>query len=356
MKLYGNKRKKLTAGKVIVTLSIILILIAGGILLFHMTIRPPRIPAIGGADDDGVAFHTPEFHIDDSLISGERIAPAGVTDEHRRQDFYTFLIVGLDEGWNTDTLMVASYDATSKQTNIIGIPRDSLVNVRRSVKKINAAFGAGTLNGGGKEGGIEQLRREIKTIIGFVPDFYAVINLKAFVEIIDAVNGVEVEVKHNMRYSDPTQNLYVDIPKGTHRLNGADALKFSRYRRGASGYRTISDYERIENQQTVIKALLSEVIKPANLLKIPEFVKIFSDNVFTDLSLTELGWFAKELNGIRGDDALHTYTMPTTGTSGLPMYYELLDEPAVLELVNSTVNPYTVDIKPEDVDILSRAP
>ena len=354
MKLYGNKRKRLTANKVIVTLSFILILIAGGILFFHLTVRPPMIPVI--ADDDGVAFHTPEFNLEDSRISGERIAPEGVTDDDRKKDFYTFLIVGLDEGWNTDTIMVASYDAKDKQANIIGIPRDSLVNVRRGVKKINAAFGAGTLNGGGKEGGIEQLRREIKTIIGFVPDFYAVINMKAFVEIIDAVNGVEVEVKQNMRYNDPTQNLSIDISKGTHRLNGADALRFARYRRGVGGARTISDYERIENQQAVIKALLSEVIKPVNWLKIPEFIRIFADNVFTDLGLTDMAWLGTELKDIRGADALNMYTMPTAGTSGLPMYYELLDEPAVLELVNATVNPYTVEIKPEDVDILAKEP
>lgn len=339
----------------IISLSIILIIIAGGMIYYNIAIKPPQIPSINGGDD-GVAFHTPEFNPDDAQLNTEKRAPIGVTDDHRKQDFYTFLIIGLDEGINTDTIMVASYDAGNKEANIISIPRDSLVNVSRRVKKINAAYGAGTLNGGGKEGGIEQLGREVKTIIGFVPDFYVIINLKAFVEIVDAVGGVEVEVRNNMVYNDPTQNLRINIPKGTHTLDGSDALKFARYRRGAPGYKTISDYERIENQQAVIKALLSEVLKPANLLKIPEFIRVFSGNVYTDLSLTEITWFATQLNSVRNTDALHTHTMPTTGTSGLPMYYEFLDEVAILELVNSTINPYTVDIKPEDVDILSRVP
>jgi LCP family protein required for cell wall assembly len=357
MKLFGNKRKtrrenRLTATKVIVSLSFLLILIAGGIVLFHIVIRPPEIPR----DDDGVAFHTPEFNPDDALINIDRRAPEGVTIDDRKKDFYTFIIVGLDQGINTDTIMVASYDAASKEANIISIPRDSLVNVSRRVKKINAAYPAGTLNGGGQEGGIAQLKREVKTVIGFMPDFYIVVNLKAFVEIINAVGGVEVEVRHNMVYSDPTQNLHINISKGTKRLNGSDALKFARYRHGAPGYRTISDYERIENQQAVIKALLTEVIKPANLLRIPELIKIFADNVFTDLSLTEITWFATQLNGVRNTDGLSTYTMPTTGTSGLPMYYEFLDGPAILELVNATINPYTVTIKPEDVDIISSVP
>jgi LCP family protein required for cell wall assembly len=357
MKLFGNKRtkkKRLTVTKVIVSLSVLLVLIAGGMLLFNAIIRPPQIPTIDG--DDGFAHHPPEFNPDDAQISSGTRAPEGVTDDDRKNDFYTFLIVGLDEGINADTIMVASYNAESKEANIISIPRDSLVNVSRRVKKINAAYPAGTLNGGGRAGGIAQLKREVKTVIGFMPDFYITVNLNAFVKIVDAVGGVEVNVRNDMVYNDPTQNLYINIPKGQQKLNGSDALKFARYRHGAPGYRTISDYERIENQQAVIKSLLSELIKPVNLLKIPEFIKVFSDNVYTDLSLTEITWFATQLNSIRSTDGLHTYTMPTTGTSGLPMYYEFLDEPAILELVNSTINPFTVEIKPEDVDILSRVP
>ncbi|MCL1820695.1 MAG: LCP family protein [Oscillospiraceae bacterium] len=333
-------------GKLIIILSVIAIIIAGGAIAANIFIKPPSIPKIGGngSSRPGLA-NSP-----DSLA--ESIAPPGVTDDDRRKDFYTFLIVGLDIGWNTDTIMVASYDAASKEANIIGIPRDSLVNAERKVKKINAAFGAGAVNGGGNEGGIAQLKREIKTVIGFIPDFYMIINLKAFEEIVDAVGGVEVTARMDMKYYDPTQNLRIDIPKGTQKLDGSDALKFARYRRGSNNKNTISDYERIENQQQVIKSLLSEVIKPSNWLKYPEFVRVFSDNVVTDLSTTDLLWFIGQAKDISGADALTTYTMPTTGTSGLPMYYELLDKEKILELVNSTINPYTVEIKPEDVDII----
>lgn len=51
-------------------------------------------------------------------------------------------------------------------------------------------------------------------------------------------------------------------------------------------------------------------------------------------------WFAGQLNHIRGADALATHTMPTIGTSGAPMWYELLDAPSIVRLVNQTINPF----------------
>src|SRR5690606_21125987 len=116
--------------------------------------------------------------------------------------------------------------------NIISVPRDSLVNVKRKVKKINAAYPAGNLNGGGKEGGINQLKRELKTIIGFVPDFYIGIDLDGFERIVDAVGGIDINVPIDMKYDDPTQDLHTNIKKGQQVLNGEDALKFARYRKG----------------------------------------------------------------------------------------------------------------------------
>lgn len=353
MKLYGNKKKKSSVNRVLVIFALLLILVAGGTLALYTFVIPPKVPSIGG---DDTASYPPEYHPDDAQLGNLEIAPEGVTNADRKKNFYTFLIVGLDHGTNTDTIMVASYDAVNKQANIIGIPRDSLVNVKRKVKKINGAYGSGTLNGGGKEGGINQLKREIKTVIGFVPDFYMVIDINAFVAIVDAVGGVEVEVKKTMKYYDPTENLRIDFEKGTQVLNGADALKFARYRKGTSSKNTISDYERIENQQAVVKGLMTEIIKPTNLLKIPEYIKIFTDNVFTDLSLTDLTWFAGRIKDITDADALSTHTMPTTGTSGLPMYYEYLDKDKIVELVNNTINPYTVEIKGSDLDILSSSP
>jgi len=63
-------------------------------------------------------------------------------------------------------------------------------------------------------------------------------------------------------------------------------------------------------------------------------------------------WFAGQLNRIKGTEALSTYIMPTNGTSGLPMYYEYLDENEIVDLINRTINPFKKDISVRDLDII----
>ena len=298
------------------------------------------------------AFLVPEGDMEDTLIGGGLHAPEGFTTDDRKEQFYTFLIVGLDEGFNTDTIIVASYDGLKQKANLISIPRDTLVNVKRPLKKINAAYPVGARNGDKSEG-MAQLQREIKTIIGFVPDFFLLVNFSAFTELVDAIGGVDVEADINMVYDDPVQNLHINIPKGQQHLDGINALRFARYRKGGSGYRTLSDYERIENQQKVIKAVLTQLLKPENILKVPEFIEIFNNNVFSNLDSGNILWFAGEINKIKGTDALSAFTIPTAGTSGEPSYYEYLDKDGVIRLVNETINPYIKDIEAKDVDIIN---
>jgi len=357
-----NGRKKIVRLFIktfLITISVFALVVFAGWLTLRKAIQPPVIAesnnSVAKTDENNTlneaAFIVPEADEADKSIGDDRTAPVGFTRDDRKELFYTFLIFGLDKGVNSDTIMVAAYDGAEKKGYVIGIPRDSKVNVKRRVKKINAAYPSGTLNGGGRSGGIEQLKREIQTIIGFTPDYYVCVDLNAFVRLVDALGGVEVNVPFNMRYDDPVQKLHINIAQGLQKLSGEDALKFARYRLGNNSKNNITDYQRIENQQAVIKAVIDQLLKPASLLKLPEFVDIFLENVHTDMEIDDALWFALELNKIKGTDALETHTMPTTGSSGLPDWYELLDEAAVVELINKTINPFVKDIEAKDIDI-----
>ena len=300
-------------------------------LNFMGTVQPPEIPVV---EEPGLT------------------APERFSDEDRKELFYTFLILGLNESINANTIMVASYDGISGEANLVSIPRDSLVDATRRVRKINSAFPNGMIRYGGVEGGIIQMQREVMDVIGFVPDFYIVIDFDAFERLIDVAGGVEIYVPFHMRYDDPFQNLHIDIPPGLHHMDGKTALHFARYRQSNRGFRAITDYQRIENQQTVINAALGNLLTPANILNVPEFIDIFVENVHTNLTPGNLLWFAMQFNEIRNTDAISAYTAPTTGTSGAPMWYELLDGPAIVELVNRTINPYERDIELEDLNII----
>jgi len=366
MKKYKNKKRKrlLFVKTFSITALVVSVVMLAGWFSLQSFDKPPSLPerthknknktVVNAAEPQLPAYETPDPDADDLLIGDGLYAPEGFTDADRKPLFYTFLIFGLDEGINTDTIMVASYDGVKKEANIIGIPRDGKVNVKRNLKKINAAYPAGRANGGGMDGVVDQLGREIKTVIGFVPDFYICVNFKAFVKMIDAIGGVNVNVPYDMVYDDPVQSLHVNIKKGEDRLlTGEQALHFARYRKGNSGYRTVSDYERIKNQQTIISATVNKLLQPVSILRIPEFISIFNENVSTNLKATDLLWFAKQITDISGGDALHSYTIPIAGSTGLPNYYELFDAGEIIELINQTINPFKKDIELKDIDIAS---
>jgi LCP family protein required for cell wall assembly len=344
-----------------ITVIIALFIFTASWLTLRYNIRPPvpgsftgsgtNVPAAANGPH-AAAFIRPEQ--ENAKPDDHLPYPEPPESGERKMLFYTFLIIGLDEGVNTDTIMVAAYDGVAKQAYIVGIPRDTKVNVNRRTQRINAAYPVGTLNGGGREGGINQLKREIRTLVGFVPDYTVMVDFEAFVRMVDAVNGIEIDVPFDMKYDDPYQGLTINISKGIQTLYGDDALRFARYRLGNDARHTISDYQRIGNQQAVIQALLKKLLRPANVLRIPEFVGIFNKYTYTDIKMHEMLWFAEQLNEVRGkEDALKTYTLPTVGTSGPPIWYELADEDGIIELVNRTVNPYLRDIGTADLDIIN---
>jgi len=333
-----------------------------GWIVIRSWIEPPVVPSntqnVTMPNLDDLAFlplvGAEEGINEDMYIGGGLRAPEGFTADDRKEQFFTFLIIGIDGGVNTDTIMVASYDGINKEANIISIPRDCLVNVKRGIRKINAAYPIGTLRGGGRAGGIDQLQREIKTIIGFIPDYYISVDFNAFVRLVDTIGGIDVYVPMDMRYNDRSQRLAIDIKMGEQHLDGENALKFARYRKSNRGSGTITDFQRNEHQQAVIKAMFVELMKPSNIFKIPVFLDIFHQHVHSDISDGNLLWFAEGLNKLRGTEALSMYAIPILGSSGPPMYYEFLDKAGVVELVNRTINPFTIDIEAKDLDIVTR--
>ena len=334
-----------------------------GRLALSNTVRPPEIPAIAIAAapvplQEGDGF--------EGFTSGRGNLMAGTVNEtadelpppllpqfeERRPMFFTFLIFGLTEGLNANTIMVAAYDAEAGRGYIISIPRDTKVDVPRNSRKIVSAYPVGRLGGRGHAGGVEQMKYEVSTLIGFKPDFYISVDYEAFVRLVDAVGGIEIYVPFHMRYDDPFQNLHIDLQPGLRVLNGRDALHFARYRTGNDRRLSISDYQRIEHQQQVLSAVFQELVTPASILRIPEFISIFNSYVDSDLTTGELIWFANQARSISGTDALHLYTLPMLGTGGPPRWYELADEEGILELVNRTINPFTREITAEDLRVV----
>ena len=267
----------------------------------------------------------------------------------RRPEFHTFLVFGLDIFNNVDVAIVGSFNAQTQEVYLISIPRDTRLDVNRSIRKVSASFSLGRGPQRDNERGITQLIADIHSLVGFEPDFYVMIDFRGFTRLVDSVGGVEITVPFHMRYTDPAQNLFIDLPAGTRTLNGAQALNFVRYRNADEGFRAITDFQRIENQQQMIASLLNELLSARTITRVPELIRNYQENVTTELTLTEKLWFAAQLPGMSAEN-LSTYTLPIAYTRRAG-WYEMPDKEAILELVNRTVNPFTEDITEEMVRI-----
>ena len=356
--ILGSRRGiKIFVASFIITL-VVMSLASGGVWFavnVGSTIQAPEIPQIPVSvvppvrpvfnPDNGTDYPTDDEY---EFLP----APQLLQFEERRENFFTFVIFGLTDGNHANTIMVAAYDAENHTGYLISIPRDTRVDFQRNRRKIVAAYLVGNLNGGGHEGGAARVKQEVSTLIGFMPDFYISINYDAFAEIIDAVGGVEIDVPFHKRYDDPWQNLHINIPAGLQVLDGRNALHFARYRMGNPGSPTITDYQRIENQQQVLAGVVSQLLTPASILRVPEFIDIFNEYVYSDLTTGELMWFASQARHIGGIENLNIYTLPMAGTSGAPAWYEFADQAGIIELVNRTVNPLVRDITASDLRIV----
>ena len=116
--------------------------------------------------------------------------------------------------------------------DFVSIPRDTLVNISWNIRKINAVYW-GTVNSGGV--GIDGLRQQVKNLLGFDVDCYAVIDLNVFIDTVDALGGIYFDVPCDMDYEDSSQNLYIHVKAGYQLLDGETAMGVVRFR---SGYAT----------------------------------------------------------------------------------------------------------------------
>ncbi len=331
MKLNGNKKKsdkkkkRRTHPFLIVLLSLGIVAMAGGAYL--------KLTG-GGIKPPDPAVVTPDLTEDSASPAPP---PSGGTAQNInsqfKDGFYTIILGGTDlDDYHTDSLMLAALDTKNHKLHVVNIPRDTQVQYAKGkIRKINAAWGVG---------GIEELQKELASLIGFAPSSYAVVSLKGFGPLVDAVGGVDFDVPQNMNYDDDYQNLHIHLNKGMQHLDGDKAIQLVRFRRYTEG-----DIKRIEVQQNFLKAVAKQTLQLGNLFKLNEFADIAKKYLKTNLSTGEIIWFGTELMKLSEDD-ITFYTLPgDVGAYYKKENYVLLYKKQALELINATINPYKKDIE-----------
>lgn len=336
---------------IMIVLAVVMVTAAALVLLHNRWFKRPVINADPTPEVSGDETPPPSDTIDAvaPLVSGER----------RSKDFFTILIFGADEvSGLTDTIMVASYDVTNQKAAVLSIPRDTLVN-NRYLDKANKSINATYKQNGKGEQGVSALKTEVSRLIGFVPDFYVTIDWELVGKMVDAIGGVEFEVPWRMKYDDPTQNLHIDLTPGLQTLDGEHAMQLVRWRKnnyGVSGGGDGSDLSRLRVQHDFLKAVLKQTLKPQNVVHIPELIRLFNENVVSDLAVENMLWFGQQavLGGLSADD-VEFVTMPVYGTANSgSRYYGKVCPVAdqLLTIVNKSLNPYVEDVTMRQLDLI----
>lgn len=322
-------KKKGSAGKtVLIVLLVIALLVVGSIIFLKSYLKPPE---------------------KQEPVVDEQTGETDFTVEH----YYTVLIVGEDQlGQNTDTLMVARLDTVNMKADIVSIPRDTIVNVERGTKRINAAYYD-------NEGGIEKLMDEVESMAGFRPNNYVMLDIQVFMSVVEALGGVEFDVPRDMKYADyavygdgSPYEFIIDVKKGLQTLNGYDALGVFRFRKNTDGTGYPGgDWQRIEVQHDLMMAIAQKAMSTRNIDTLMSIVNAVWANCKTDMSIANVGWFATQFLKMSMED-IHFHTAPTSGVWVRNTAYVQLMVDSWVEMINATINPYERQITKEDLSIL----
>ena len=129
----------------------------------------------------------------------------------------------------------------------------------------------------------EILAQSIFDNFGFVPDHYLTVLQKPFIQLVDNLGGIDLNLAAEFVPSSPDYGLY---PAGLQHLDGQRTLDFTRhYPKGFDGDDT---WDKFRRQNLVMKALVRTALKPENWVKAPSLIQQARKTVLTDLSIEQI--------------------------------------------------------------------
>ena len=357
--LAGNqqKRKEKTIMVIMIVAAVIMVMAAIVVTFWTRWIVEPDIPNTIDADKSPAPVQSGNS-VPDTKLDFEAVAPL-IGGERKSADFRTILVFGADKTSGlTDTIMVVSYDIANQKATVMSIPRDTILNVSyrsTSNKLINAQY---KLNGE-DESGIEALKGEVSKLIGFVPDYYVMINWELVGQMVEAIGGVWFDVPFHMSYDDGLQDLYIHLEKGYQLLDGKQAMNLVRWRHNNDG--TVSpgggsDLSRLNIQHDFLKAVLKQTLQIKNAFRIGQLATLFRENVVSDLTVENLYWFGSQaiMGGLDVED-VNFVTMPNYGVDieGAKFRYRICPvKDQLLALINGSLNPFVQDVTLRQLDLI----
>lgn len=208
-----------------------------------------------------------------------------------------------DDAGRSDTLMVLQVDKKDRRAEILSIPRDTRVQIDgHDYDKINHAYAYGD---------VPLTQKTVENLLGVPVNYYIKIDVRAFQRIIDALDGIDLDVEKRMYYEDPWDDnggLIIDLYPGMQHLDGDKAIQYVRYRDGEG------DIGRINRQQHFMRAVLVKLLTPDVLPRLPAVIDEIRSAIDTDMPVEDMISVGKMLPEFR-EKGLRSEMLP-----GSPAY------------------------------------
>ena len=218
----------------------------------------------------------------------------------------TILILGRDsrdtedEMGRADTIMLLYLDPKDATGSLLSIPRDTLVDIPgHGQDKINAAYAYG---------GEELMIKTIQDFIGAEINHYVTLDFQGFIDLIDAMGGVDITIDRPLVDEKSGANL----SPGDHHLTGEQALAYTRSRATELG-----DIGRIQRQQNLFKQLIAQKLNVQYLSNVPHYFNILIENTRTDLEVLTI---------LRYSKAALSFDPESFGTSIIPTHSDWIED------------------------------
>lgn len=253
-----------------------------------------------------------------TAVTNESKAPAAQTTAPAKwesTDRINILLLGgdsrkKDEIHSADSLMIVSIDPATKKMKLLSILRDTYVNI--------PGYGEDRISRTITMGGSSMAMRTVEEWAGIPIQYYVYMNLPGFINLIDVIGGVDIEVEKNMNYVDSNDDLtsmyQIHLKKGYQHLDGIKALQYVRFRHDA-----MSDFARTERQRKFLKAVVKELLNTTTVKELPKLIHAIESYIETNLSADDIVKLATLCFEIDAEDI--------TGTQLPPM--ELIREKSV---------------------------
>lgn len=226
----------------------------------------------------------------------------------------------------SDTLMVVHVPADRRSLYVVSINRDLWVDIPN--------YGAAKINAALQLGGLDLVDRTVEQLFGIQLNHTLMMDFNGFRALIDGLGGIDVNVTVPFQSTHETRHSF---PPGVNHLSGQPALEFARERYAFPD----GDFQRVRNQQTLLKAILSRLTAGGALHDVTAVRSLVDfaaccltvDGGFDAVQAAILAYSLRDLDPA----AIGTMTLPTAGSGTIAGQSVLLPDYGAINAVGAAL-------------------